>query len=432
MAKKILVTYDTGLPAYNEYIKRKTGDILTDDELKRRRNEQDIFDDHLFAALSDVGVDVAIFPHDYDGNAGSSLSSLEAACESAEVIVHSTPKVGAFQCQDDAWRTDYQHRVEDLIYSRFLHKTEFNSHTKEVTDKRSSHRIAQAIGIPVPKTWSMEKYLSDVRLLPVLFKTPNGSRAEGNLFLDREEQLRLFFDEEANARCGRSPPSMDSYDAQEYINTPSNHFTHYRIFTLGDGTIVGAVLGVSGNRKDQLVRRAYPSKYSYEDTLTEEFQRMKASIPKNELFLKIWGAPMYDHVLSPLYLGLLDVFSNHSNGGTQIALTPTDQSRAIAPYEKEILVEHRLNPDMPQLPAKLEAMARRVARAFAPHGLLYIGQDWLQDRNGNFYFLEVNSGPGLNIFNTLYNFGRGDETTAMCIGTRKLAEALREYTPPSI
>ena len=427
-----MVTYDTRLLSYGEYIRRETGKKLTDDELIKRRNEQDIFDDHLFDALSEVGVEIVIFPHDYDGNAKASLKSLEDACESSQMIIHSTPKVGAFQCQDDTWRKDYQQRVEDLMYSRFLHKTDFHSHTKEVADKRSSQRIAQTNGIPVPKTWSMETYLSDIRTLPILFKTPHGSRAEGNLFLDREDQLRLFFNEEANARCERNPPSMDSYDAQEYINTPSNHFTHYRIFTLGDGTIVGAVLGVSGNRKDQPVRRACPSEYSYEDTLTEDFQRRKASIPQSELLITLWGARFYDHVLSPLYLGLLDVFSNHSNGGTQIALTPASESKVASDYEKVILVEHGINPDVSLLPVRLEAMAKQVARIFAPHGLLYTGQDWLQDRDGNFYFVEVNSGPGLEIFNTLHNFGRGDETTAMRIGTRKLAEALRDYTPPSI
>ncbi|MFH1134142.1 MAG: hypothetical protein V1735_06650 [Nanoarchaeota archaeon] len=432
MIKKILVTYDTTLPAYGAYIRRETGKKLTDYELIRSRNEQDIFEDHLFDALSKVGVNVVMFPHDYDGNAEASLNSLESACESAQMVVHSTPKVGAFQCNDNNWRDDYQQRVEDLIYSRFLHKTDFHSHTKEVADKRSSHRIAQTNGIPVPKTWSMKQYLLDIRTLPVLFKTPYGSRAEGNIFLDREDQLRLFFDEEANARCGISPPSMDCYDAQEYINTPSSHFTHYRIFTLGDGTIVGAVLGVSGNRKDQPVRRAYPSEYSYEDTLTEDFQRRKASIAQSKLLATLWGAPIYDHVLSPLYLGLLDVFSNHSAGGTQIALTPTSQSKVPTAYEKGVLTEHSINPDMPQLPARLEEMAKQVARIFAPHGLLYTGQDWLQDRNGNFYFLEVNSRPGLEIFNTLHNFGRGDETTAMRIGTRKIAEAFRDYTPPSI
>ena len=113
-------------------------------------------------------------------------------------------------------------------------------------------------------------------------------------------------------------------------------------------------------------------------------------------------------------------------------MTPASESKVASDYEKEILAEHGINPNVPQLPVRLEAMAKKVAKTFAQHGLLYTGQDWLQDRKGNFYFLEVNSGPGLEIFNTLYNFGRGDETTAMRIGTRKLAEALRDYTPPSI
>lgn len=49
---------------------------------------------------------------------------------------------------------------------------------------------------------------------------------------------------------------------------------------------------------------------------------------------------------------------------------------------------------------------------FQEYGVQYAGQDWLQDEDGEFHFLEINSGPGLEIFNTLYNRGEGDEETA--------------------
>ena len=48
MVQKILVTYDDRLPAYSEYIRRMTGESLSDANLVERRHEQNIFDDNLW------------------------------------------------------------------------------------------------------------------------------------------------------------------------------------------------------------------------------------------------------------------------------------------------------------------------------------------------------------------------------------------------
>lgn len=51
-----------------------------------------------------------------------------------------------------------------------------------------------------------------------------------------------------------SVPSFRDYQVQEFINSPSDYFTQYRLFTFGDVQILGGVLNVSANKKSEAER----------------------------------------------------------------------------------------------------------------------------------------------------------------------------------
>lgn len=172
---------------------------------------------------------------------------------------------------------------------------------------------------------------------------------------------------------------------------------------MGDGTIVGAVMSVSGNRKDELERTSEPGPF-------------------------LAGCSIYDNVDSPLYMDCLKVVSNHAQGGSQIAFNANGDSKPLSEKDREVLFDHGYNPESRlKLHPKLTKLAGNVAKEFSKFGVAYSGQDWMQDQQGNFHFIELNAGPGMEIFNTLYNRGEGDDKTAMAIGSRKLAEALKDY-----
>ena len=121
--------------------------------------------------------------------------------------------------------------------------------------------------------------------------------------------------------------------------------------------------------------------------------------------------------------------SNVAQGGFQIPMNPNRESALILGTDQRILTAHNLDQYHPQLPDALAAQATNVAKAFRQHGVVYGGQDWMQDKQGNFYFIEINEYPGMAIFNTLYSGGQ--ETDAEFIaqnGAKHLARGLVEWS----
>jgi hypothetical protein len=238
------------------------------------------------------------------------------------------------------------------------------------------------------------------KTFPAIFKMKNTSQGQGIYHIETDDQFRKLFDKDYIKRedqygSGRFSDSRDYFDVSEFIDCPSDHFTHYRVFTLGDGTIMGAVLSYSGSRKSDDERIAL------DDVNVRN---------------------VYDDVKSPLFLNRKKVVSNKGNGGNQIPLNPTDEARPITEYESEILAQHDVADQ--QLPQALEDQARRTAQRLGEKGLYVLGQDWIQGKDGKFYCLEVNAGPQFGILDTLYNHGDGNEEVAQRIATQKIAEGI--------
>lgn len=61
-----------------------------------------------------------------------------------------------------------------------------------------------------------------------------------------------------------------------------------------------------------------------------------------------------------------------------------------------------------------------------------VSQDWLQDTKGNFYFLEGNPSPGLNIFRTLFFGGRNTHGIYLQFAANQIAGALIKYNAPNL
>ena len=92
--------------------------------------------------------------------------------------------------------------------------------------------------------------------------------------------------------------------------------------------------------------------------------------------------------------------------------------------------DHGINPDTRGIPEPLENHARAVGRELAKYGIVIAGQDWIQDKEGNFYFLEPNPDPGWNIFRTLFFGGKNTQGEYLDFAANKIADALSRYTPP--
>ncbi len=303
----------------------------------------------------------------------------------------------------DNGKLPYSHGIRDFLSS--------------MNKVQTAEYLAQQ-GIPVPQTQSVREYLEGEKPVPVVLKVNGWSRGENIFFVERLEQLVNYFDRKFYRKGVRvslggslemydnTLPDSEDYHVSEFIDSPSDHYTHFRILTFKDQILV-AVLNYSSNKK------------SDESRMNEEYGR---GIPGR--MLNWTTAPE-----SPMYLGWKQIVSNHVAGSTQIPITLTSDSREITDYERTIIEEHGINPNHPELPTKLVGLAKKVGTLLSKYGSSYLGQDWIMNRKSNFHFLEVNDAPGMDAFNVTHNHGSIVKAEGTIVGYQILAKAIRNFQP---
>lgn len=388
----VVFTYDFRSTEYKEFIERKY--VLG--PLNSAIFATLEFDEGLGNSFANNGVTVQMLQNQ---SGRKNVAEILPTLASADIIFHRTGWV-AYKVKDDSRREKHQRVMDDVLREKFLSKTHYHGRYPFSEDKQVAAAIARKAGIPMPLSWTIDDYLDSDEPLPVVLKARDSACGDGIFFIENPRQLSTFFSKQLNKQCdNRRPPSKKNYEIQEFIVTPSEHYTSYRIFTTADGAILGAVLNASANKKTDYERIEEPGPFGA-------------------------GCHIYNCIDSPLYLGCKKIVSNHAQGGTQIPLAKTSNSKPLTKTDSQVLIAHGIEAKHPTLPSNLASLARKVARLFSGYGVQYAGQDWVQDEQGRTYFLEINSGPGLEIFNTLYNKGKGNQKTASKLAAQKIAEAL--------
>jgi hypothetical protein len=383
----------------------------------------------IFDNLRSAGIDVDILPDVDPSNLEGMLSTYRERITDADMVFHipaftSSQLYWAYETDFRAWTEEMSAKghswtsdeYDALQKERKENEGRFQRSLNElVGEQQKSGTILDAdvflesegevyttldqMDIPRINRMTVEDWEAK-KPFPAVFKMKNTSQGQGIYHIETDDQFRKLFDKDYIQRddqygSGRFSDSRDYFDVSEFVECPSDHFTHYRVFTLGDGTIMGAVLSYSGLRKSDDERIAVDDVNIHD---------------------------VYDDVKSPLFLNRKKVVSNKGNGGNQIPLYPTDEARPATEYELEILAQHGVTDQ--QIPQALEDQARRTAQRLGDKGLYVLGQDWIQGKDGKFYCLEVNAGPQFGIFDTLYNQGRGDDDAAQRIATEKISQGI--------
>ena len=298
--------------------------------------------------------------------------------EKADLIFHDTSRF-LHQVPRHEVVDTYRAQLNRAI-SGFLWKTHIERDNPNTSKRRAIELVAAHGGIRTPKIWTVDEFLAHPQY-PAVFQGRFASMGEVVTYIPNSEA------------AGRvMPKGVDYYrdkaDFYEFIQTPSDHFTSYRIITFADGSIMAAVMQASRRKKSRE--------------------------------------------------GFANITSNHATGSNQIPFSPTEKSAAISERDYGILVAHGISKDHVQLPQELEKQAGEVARLFARYGVLWSGQDWLQDREGNFHFKEINIFPGMEAFNTLFMNGKTSEDyweshrinqEAERIGIEIIVNHIKRYTP---
>lgn len=197
-------------------------------------------------------------------------------------------------------------------------------------------------------------------------------RGKGKYLIDTKHQVAILgrlLDVEDNYSL------LDFYDVLEYIPTPSEHYTSYKVVTNPRAEVLAATLVYSRHKKnafDHVVE--LPNLQS-----TDDLKRVLFEYPESEA-----------------YLGAKAVMSN-SGGGLQIPLMG-DYSGTLRPGEAEILEAHGIDPSHPAVPEELLSLVGQLQPLTRLAGLVS-SVDFVQHQETRkFYFLEVNAGPGPTTF----------------------------------
>jgi hypothetical protein len=220
---------------------------------------------------------------------------------------------------------------------------------------------------------------------PTLAYIEGLSGGDGKYALDTPEQtekIKQLFENE--------PWAKDQFARiltfKPIIETPSDRYTSYRVLTTATGDIVASGLLYSPEREEG-------------QTPTDT----TAVIPD---YYSPFMMNFLDDPRSPYCLNARDVTSNVHGGGGCIPLDPTDQSRPITPKEQEILDAHGIEGQ--QAPGAVRAAAQKIGQHLGGESALVYGIDFMQDTEGNIWFLEVNTGPGVQVMNEVANGGKKD------------------------
>ena len=175
--------------------------------------------------------------------------------QSSDLIIHSE-----FPMEENPFMNNgLVSRVNQLIGTGYMQK----SHVLD-SDKFFIAKKMEEAGIRIPKTMTADEYLAESDE-PMVFKPRMGAKGEVVLYLHRPT-IEYFL----GKRGPRipilnwpRPINPDDVMLQEFIETPGDRFTSYRIFTVGD-EILGGVLVASRYTKGEFETGAKKNRWLYQ------------------------------------------------------------------------------------------------------------------------------------------------------------------------
>lgn len=237
----------------------------------------------------------------------------------------------------------------------------------------------------IPKQLTLEQF-QEMPFFPAVASFEGLAGGMGKYLLETEAQWEIF-----NRFLNTEGKQIrDGFVFKEFISTPSDRYTSYRVLVSAKGRIIASGLLYSGDTK------SHPT-------------FAISSNPKD--ILELAGISLFEYLeipSSPFFLGSKRFVSNTSRGGNCIPLNPGAASRAITKQETEIARAHGIGPDM-QLPEVIARQARAIGASLGKRMGLIVGIDFIQDEDGNVYYLETNADPGMKTYLALKNRGAGTE-----------------------
>ena len=245
--------------------------------------------------------------------------------------------------------------------------------------------IAAAAGLKQPAKIEFPQILDFEQ--PIVAKDPSSDRGESVFLLPNKESLAKFLAYDSNFFGNPWYRSNDlnlasqiairthnwdwegfyqlhpSYPwrFEEYIETPSDFYTSFRILADGYGNIhYGTLL------------RSPVKKGGKRISSPDSFEPLK-------------------NPNSRFYLNSPSIVSNAAQGGIGIQL---NGEAVLDPINRQVLIDHGINPDNPRIPESMEQKASKVGKIMKTM-YPFTGVDFVDNLSLEDLFLEANNGPTL-------------------------------------
>jgi hypothetical protein len=163
----------------------------------------------------------------------------------------------------------------------------------------------------------------------------------------------------------------NNFEIRRFIETPSDHYTSYRVVVDPNGEMLASALYYSSHSKSGAERIIRYDRFS---------DSRPGGIPR--LIKTHLEVPE-----SPFYIGGGDVRSNSACGGKTIPLSGSNP-RPITRAEQRILEAHEIDPTHAGAPQRLVEVAQSIGRLVGRHVHLLTAVDFVND-----YYSETNFSP---------------------------------------
>lgn len=256
--------------------------------------------------------------------------------------------------------------------------------------------------IQIPKTVRYDDFIIGP-FFPVVIKFWKGKSGLHKYKIDDSETFKKF--QNWMEQFG----DKEEWVCQEYIETPSDSYSSYRVLVTCTGEIVASQIMYGPEKTDNMLVDKSQEKNATDDPkwlltdFTSEFCLTPLVIHSNRLLAKTYkkyGGPGRIASLAPGAGLERNEYVQELIGG-RIVLDPIARSHSISKRERDILKAHKLDPIAPKLPRKLHAVSSEVARRLCWDGEkrikeLWLGIDFLQNtRDRRMLLVEANRRPSL-------------------------------------
>lgn len=230
---------------------------------------------------------------------------------------------------------------------------------KKIFDARMFEAAGPAINYPY--SVSIEEFFEHP-FFPAVFKNEATNAGKDKMLIETPEQLEIFkkfYETYKNKKVYQEQFGCSIF--QQLIETPTENKTYLRVLMSASGDVLGASLKYS---RPSMQDR--PLQGTFEKHLLD---------PK-----------------SPFYINSTGMFNYYSGGGNiNLGQSRFDYS------EKQMLIEHGIDPENPILPAEVMEVSANIARNANKELGIMCGIDFIMDKNdGKWYYLENQAFPAID------------------------------------